>query len=138
MYQFYIPLYAGTEGDLWECVRSRGEKITQLNPIWITPGYLMEADELPIGKVNMLPKVHKFEGVFKFEFWDKQHLSREQWVANVWIDAEHHTYRIEMSDRYMRRRLVARMFAHTVNRLPDPAYAFYNNTPNGDFKYLDL
>ena len=137
-YQFYIPLYEGPEGDLWECVRSHGEKITQLDPIWITPGYLFESDELSLEKITVLPKVHKFQGEFKFEYYDKRQMSQRQWIANIWINADTHTYRIEKSDRYARRRLVGRLFAHTNSRLPDPAYAFYNNTPDGDFKYLNL
>lgn len=138
MYSFFIPLYAGIRGDLWECVRTTGEKITELHPIWITPGRLMEGFESRLGTIDWQPALHRYQGVFKFEAWDKRYQSTPKWVATIWIDADKKEYRIEMSERYRTHRYVVELFAHVTNRIPDANYAFFTNQPDGDWKLLDL
>jgi hypothetical protein len=136
--KFFIPLYAGCTGNLFETVRTTGERITELNPVWITPGAVSEADGINVFALRISPTVHRYEGQFAFEIWDKLYQSPKKWVATLHIDANTAEYRVELSERYMRRRLVFWLEAHLPNRIPDPSWAYYNNTPDGDWNYRDL
>lgn len=135
--ELFIPLWPGARGDLAEAIRSKDGRAILGHPVWLTPGVLAEPDGIPIRQIKTIPTVDRYEGIVRFECWDKRNCARPKLVATVLIDCDTNTYHVEVEEYYRYKQLYMQLHTHGYAQIPHEAVAYTNYTHHGDWRYRD-
>jgi hypothetical protein len=130
----HLPLYSGVKGDLNDSIRGFCQKHIG-HPVWITPDRVSGVNEVPIFAFRIVPKLDRYEDIKVFDIWDKSCKMKPIHVAKVTINCNDDTYAVELSERYMTRRLNMTFHLHATGMEPHQIEAFNNGTHHGDWNY---